>query len=316
MIRFLAQCLVDPAELPRLKQVIGKIEKCSQAVGQGLNLADLISDSANHASLRTAFGDQYEQGLQLLVRTALHSHSSLSFAVHSGIEGERKLGFIHKSAAGWRAFDIVLQIQHLAEGGESGILLVNPARSFAAQRCDSIAPGALVTVHLRQKSGRRSRSEERLAAERLWAVFETVQTRVERQSWDTPAVAQEPAPAPKARLTQIRASHWDKPEVKVPAGKPTGITVVVNKLDTFVHAGNAQLIVTHVRDYPGKVEFFVLRGEKRKVQLDADSIWGAEIRNGETVLFEFFGPKPQDLYVRELARKVNKYTQMDKAAGE
>jgi hypothetical protein len=314
MIRFLAQCLAEPSELPRLKRVIEKIERCSGAVAQGVNLADLIGDPANQNALRKTFGEHYSHGLQLLVKTALHDFTSQSFTVQMGIEGERKLGFLHKSAAGWKAFDIVLQIQHQIEGSDPTIVLLNLARSFIAQKCDAIPPGALVTVHLRAKSGRRSRSEERLAAERIWAVFETVQTRVERQSWEATATATTTAPAKPA---PARKSHWDTPSIKTDhAGRPTGITVVVNKLDTFVHAGNAQLIVTHVRDYPGKVEFFVLRGEKRKVQLDADSIWGAEIRNGETVLFEFFGPKPQDTYVRELARKVNKYTQMDKVAGE
>ena len=57
-------------------------------------------------------------------------------------------------------------------------------------------------------------------------------------------------------------------------------------------------------------------GAKKKVSLDADSIWSAEIRNGETVLFEFFGPQPVPRLLKELARSVNKYTQMDKVANE
>ena len=92
--------------------------------------------------------------------------------------------------------------------------------------------------------------------------------------------------------------------------------IVINKMDTFIHAGNAQLIVGHLGKYPGRVEMFVMRGQKFPVQLDPDSIWGVEIRNGERVVYDFYGPKPSDEFVKELAAKTNKYTQMDKVANE
>lgn len=101
------------------------------------------------------------------------------------------------------------------------------------------------------------------------------------------------------------------------SGEPVQVLrIVINKMDTFVHAGNAHLITGHLHGYAGKVMMYVLRPEKQRVQMDADSIWSAEIRNGETVLFEFFGPKPDDAFVKELAKKTNKYTQMDKVANE
>ena len=61
---------------------------------------------------------------------------------------------------------------------------------------------------------------------------------------------------------------------------------------------------------------FVLRGRKVSVQLDPDSIWGLEIRNGERVVYDFYGPTPTEEFVKELASKTNKYTQMDKVANE
>src|SRR5436305_234021 len=126
MIRFLGQCLANPADLERLKRAIDKIEKCSHAVAQGMNLADLIGDPANQNALKKVFGEHFSEGIQLLVRTALHDFTSLSFTVHMGIEGERKLGFLHKSAAAWKTFEMVLQVQHQADESGPGILLLNP----------------------------------------------------------------------------------------------------------------------------------------------------------------------------------------------
>ena len=59
---------------------------------------------------------------------------------------------------------------------------------------------------------------------------------------------------------------------------------------------------------------YVLRDKKEKVPLDVDSIWSKEIRNGETVKFEFFGDAPSEEFLKELANIVNAYTQMDKLA--
>jgi hypothetical protein len=101
------------------------------------------------------------------------------------------------------------------------------------------------------------------------------------------------------------------------SGDPSySFQVVVNKIDTFIHAGNAHLIMSHLAKYSGQVKMAVLREKKVNVQMDSDSIWSAEIRNGERVVYDFFGPPPSDDFVKELMSKTNKYTQMDKVANE
>ncbi len=92
--------------------------------------------------------------------------------------------------------------------------------------------------------------------------------------------------------------------------------VVVNKGDTLVHAGNADLILELLKTFKGQVQMYVLRTEsaEKKVQLQmiSDDIWAKGIRNGEVMMFDFFGPTPSKEFLRELAVRVNKYSAMDK----
>jgi hypothetical protein len=131
-------------------------------------------------------------------------------------------------------------------------------------------------------------------------------------------------PAAKSQVVKPRrkpvassvTTHFARPTSGAPSGPVSfSFKVLVNKMDTFVHAGNAHLICEHIKGYPGRIVMSVLRAEKKAVSLDSDSIWSAEIRNGETVLYEFYGPVPAEDFVKELAKKTNKYTQMDKLAG-
>jgi hypothetical protein len=94
------------------------------------------------------------------------------------------------------------------------------------------------------------------------------------------------------------------------------LTVVVSKVDTIVHAGNADLILELLKKYDGNVQMSVLRPEfesgRVRLEMSSDDIWAKEIRNGEKILFDFYGTVPTQEFCRELSIRVNKYTQMDK----
>lgn len=118
----------------------------------------------------------------------------------------------------------------------------------------------------------------------------------------------------------VPLSFWNEWHVKNPAaelGEPSfSFTVVVNKVDSIVHAGNAALILEWLKNYNGGVEMFVLRPESKTgrvlLEKNPDDIWAREVRNGEKMLFDFFGPVPSQEFLKELSIRVNKYTQMDK----
>jgi hypothetical protein len=190
--------------------------------------------------------------------------------------------------------------------------VLNPQNQSHWRKIEKLPAGTLVTLYFKSTSAKRSRSQEELAIERLMAVFDVVQME-SLPSFQTQTERKKPVlrTKPSSPVFQLKGQ----------AGLPTktlsmSFQMVVSKMDTFIHAGNAHLIVSHLSNYPGRVEMFVIRGKKSKVQVDADSIWGAEIRNGETIVFEFYGPKPAEEYVRALVNKANKYTQMDKVANE
>lgn len=319
MLRFLSHLLHDLESLTQTKGVLAKIEKCVHAVKNGTNLGDIFCDSANHQSLRAAFGDHdHAVGFQLIAKLALHDHTSRSFTIRVDIEGDRKLGFLFKTFGGWKQFDMVLEF-HLPTDESGDVILFNPTNASHWKKIEFIPAGALATVHLRSKMAKRSIADEKLAADRFMTAFEMIQNQNDEALTPPNQISHAPSATPNTPAVTTNAVK--KPTVKkAPAKKKystTGtpslsFTVVVNKIDTFIHAGNAHLILSHIKNYAGAVQFSVMRGEKKKIQMDADTIWGAEIRNGETVVFDFFGPPPSDAFVKELAKKVNKYTQMDK----
>ena len=47
----------------------------------------------------------------------------------------------------------------------------------------------------------------------------------------------------------------------------------------------------------------VIRDRVYPIPLDADLIWSKEIRNGETVVYEFYGPSPTEEFLKELFAK-------------
>ena len=349
MLRLLDSCIQDRDDLQRLRSSLEKIEKICSAVSRGAHFADLVSDPEVIQSLRKSFGDaEFATGLQLLSRVALGDFSTRSFTLVRDIDSQKKLEFIYRSLGGWKQFQFVISFQ-LPDGN---IAFIQPQKSADWKELGSLPAGTLVSAYIRTGNGaKRSAQQEDLALERCALIFDTIQDRASTfdvqpaptVAREVPAKAAKAAPVaatqaaaaapkekataaakPAAKVTSLPRKSFTKTPPRVwgksnaaPSGPPTfTLRVVINKMDTFVHAGNAHLILQHLRDYSGKVIFAVLRGERKNVQLDADSMWGAEIRNGETVVFDFHGEVPADDFIKELAKKVNKYTQMDKVANE
>jgi len=327
-LRQLDHCIPDREALSQLRAMLDKVEKCCQALDRKLNLADVLGDPKNLGSLRNVFGKSgYEAGLQMVVRLALGQYEVRSFTLRNAIEGKRKLDFLHRSVGGWKQFDAVVFLQPQAPGKDlEAYRLINPAKAAHWQTAQAIPAGTLISVYLKTLNGNRSRSQESLALERFEAVFDLVQSRADLEDSQAPApvipmrpqAGSKPVtrPASSAPARPTFSSFRSKASVSTDGPPAASFSVVISKMDTFVHAGNAHLITSHLGDYQGQVKFYVLRGSKQAIQLDADSIWGAEIRNGETVLYEFFGPKPADEFLKELGKRTNKYTQMDKIANE
>src|SRR5690606_24852316 len=92
----------------RLKSVIASIERCCQALQRDFNLADILNDAGNQRSLGKAFGEEYDVGLQLVLKLALRDYEHVSTTLHRGIDAPAKIDFLHRSIAGWKQFDIVI----------------------------------------------------------------------------------------------------------------------------------------------------------------------------------------------------------------
>jgi hypothetical protein len=318
-LNYLDACLPDIESLYHLQSALKVIERCCHGATKNVNLGDILHDPSNQKALLNAFGTEgYETGLQILLRLALGNYAVKSITLFKEISGKQKLGFLHRALGGWRGFELILSLQFEPTTAKPMILL-NPKKTTHWQNLELLPEGTLCTLYLRSDN-KKSATQEKLAVERFEAVMDFLQDEADTL---------EAAPAPVVQLHRNRKPAPSQSSGKVSAWKkkPAGGTaklstptstlkVVVNKLDTFVHAGNAQMITSHLSGYGGTVKFFVSRGEKKAVSLDPDSIWSAEIRNGETVLFEFFGPPPAEDFLKELAKKVNKYSQMDKVVNE
>lgn len=320
MLRLLDSCIRDRDELKKLRSSLEKTEKICGAVAKGACFAEIIGEPHIIESLRQSFGDEeLNSAIQFLARMALSDFTNRSFTLVRGIDNQRKFDFLYRTLGGWKQFQLILAIQL----PNDELNFIQPKNAAHWKELAALPAGTLVTAYARTLQGKRSRNQESLALERCEAVFDTVQDQSATfEAKATPAVERAPSARPIATAAKKKAPtparNWGTPSnLKTPSGPPVySLKVTINKMDTFVHAGNAHLIITHMRDYAGKITLGVLRGEKQNVQLDADSIWGAEIRNGETVVFDFYGPVPQENFVKELAKKVNKYTQMDKVANE
>lgn len=310
-LRHLSQCLRHREDLEHFQRIFDKIQKCCAAVDRKLNLADILNDSKNQSSLDRLFGDSYDIGLQILLKVSLSEYSSQSFKIKKAIQGTNRLDFLHSSLGSLKQANIVLTILKSDPSAEEPpLLLVNPQRQEHWQNLKEIPSDSLISVFVKAQSP----SVEEEIAQQVREAFSAADREVLPE---VPKSTQKAPLQPRPMKREVLPSLSRSPKTTAKTG-PLAATlkVQVSKMDTFIHAGNAQLILKHLQDYSGRAEMFVMRGEKVPVQLDADSIWGAEIRNGEIVLFEFFGEHPGEGYLRELSQKTNKYTQMDKVANE
>ncbi len=338
-MRWLDQCIPDRKALNQIRAALDKIEKCCIATDRGISLADVMNDPANKQSMAKAFGGSgnLPLAMQVTFKIALQNHAIQNWTLKKAIADPKRIEFLRRTLAGWKQFDMTMVFQVFEKGKKvpSQICVIKPSSVSDWQGLGELPASTLVTAYVKTAGPKRSASEEELALERIGAILDIVQNRADlRDEMSAPRGAPAAAPKPAAAKPSARppAPPKTKPRVTMPrpVGSPFGkskmgnvggelsfsLPVVINKMDTFVHAGNAHIIVNHCSDYPGRIQMCVMRGEKQKVNMDADSIWSAEIRNGETVVYEFYGPKPDDAFVKELAKRTNKYTQMDKVGGE
>lgn len=322
------QLIRSKSQFAQAKKAFDKVDKIIGAIDRGAHPSDIFGEASVIASLRQSFGEQdFHQTLQWIRGLATEKFQKLSFTLRQDIDSPRKFEFLYRMLGGWKQFQVFFWISPPNAGEWTQL---NPAKSDAWKALQFLPAGTLITAYLRTVQGKESATNEMLALERCEAAFETVQDR-------SLVIENQPAPVVQLKTTSkvapIGNGHaksngaakkpastlWKTTPSAgpVPSGPPVySLKVTINKMDTFVHAGNAHLILQHIRDYPGSIRMFVLRGEKHPIMLDADSIWGAEVRNGETVVYDFFGPQPDDEFAKELAKKTNKYTQMDKVAHE
>ena len=325
ILRFLDHSLANTQEFEIVSNVVSKISKCKSAVNQGANLADLLSDRKNIKTLEREFGEEFAVGMQILSKICLGEHEGLSFTINKDISEESKLNFFYKSVGGWKQFDTVICF-HYEKGrdGES-YRIINPTKQLHWRSLEIIPAGTIVTVFLRAKSAKYDESHVGLALKRYKAIFEAMQEVALENQNNYEEIIPDGALKEKRRskVRKKRTRRKNEKNFSLTSGVGSMINAnstpvkslrfVISKQDTFVHAGNAHLILSHIREYDGAVKMYVMRGEKDIVRMDADSIWSKEIRNGEEVLFEFFGNAgPEEAFLSELIKKTNKYTQMDK----
>ncbi len=321
-LRLLDQYLMSRDSVNQLRLILNKLDKCCLAVEKNLNLADVLSDQANFNSLREIFGDEnISIGLQLILKVSLADFVITSFSINSEIGSRKKIDFLHHTVGGWKQFDMILCLNT-----SDSITIVNPKNREHWKNLESIPRGTLASVFIRTVSCKRNLSQEKIACERFKAAFSLVQSRNDLQekaftpvAWSSQTPEATSHPQNLKTRPEIRKSRFSfgSARAKNSTDKLSlSFQVVINKTDTFVHAGNAHLIMSHASSYLGRIEMFVMRGNKTPILLEPDSIWSAEIRNGETVVFDFYGDKPSDDFVKELLNRTNKYTQMDKVANE
>ncbi|MBL7715186.1 MAG: hypothetical protein JNL01_06925 [Bdellovibrionales bacterium] len=327
------QLIRSKTQFAQAKKAFDKVDKIIGAIDRGAHPSEIFGEPSVIASLKQSFGEQdFHQTLQWIRGLATEKFQKLSFTLRQDIDSPRKFEFLYRMLGGWKQFQVFFWISppNVADWTQ-----LNPSKADAWKTLQLLPAGTLITAYLRTVQGKESAANELLALERCEAAFETVQDR-------SLVIENQPAPVVQLKTGVAKplgnghanghangksngaakkpaASLWKATPAAgpTPSGPPVySLKVTINKMDTFVHAGNAHLILQHIRDYPGSIRMFVLRGEKHPIMLDADSIWGAEVRNGETVVYDFFGPQPGDEFAKELAKKTNKYTQMDKVAHE
>jgi hypothetical protein len=313
--RILAQNITDRKSLAELRVVLDKIEKCCVATDNSLNLADIVEDRNNKdALIRTFGGEGFDVGIQTVLRLSLQDYATRSFVLNAEISGKIKINYLYNMMKNYKFFDIVMTLMFPSSNSLPApvIKLINPLKKQFWDEITSIPCGTLISFYAQKRASKKKEEEEKQALDQFQTLFENVQSMSDEEIMECNVISMAAAKPKRTKSCTI------KPSTGLPSyQEPVEVMrVTVNKMDTFVHAGNAHLIIEVSRDYPGRIMMFVLRDKKQTVILNIDSIWSAEIRNGETVVYEFYGPVPADDFMRELSRATNKYTQMDKVANE
>lgn len=263
-----ALVLRDEASSRQVATVLDKILKLKGFVDRGHNIGDLLANPDNSRSLQEAFGPDWSGGLRFAAQIALNDYACESLGlVPRAIDGVR----VAKDLAALTSLDVALSW----DDGKS-FRLINPR--IGAQWKDWPAAGPEICVGLFVKCR-------------------------------SPLAKDEARRKQAEGLALMRSSLLQSLGAGGPgagAAAPFEYRVIVDKLDGLVHAGNANLVIEHLKTYAGRVRMFVQRDKREEMILQYDSIWSANIRNGEPVLFVFFDGKPEPGYLTELARHLNK----------
>ncbi|WP_141735760.1 hypothetical protein [Oligoflexus tunisiensis] len=291
-------------DLNKLIAGLQKISRCCEGIKQGLSLGDIVNDPQNRKSLVSLFDKQLPQALLAIANYSLQDQTQASSVLNKGIRAHRG-SYLYRALGGWKQFQITLVCTIVDDDGRFDVRLINAASRSDWERMQDLPAGTLVSVYLKTVKGEGTLAQESSALERVIELLDAVQF--------IPDEKPEFKPEQKAARTRQNV-HNRSNGVSIDMTTPVySFDVKVNKLDTFVHAGNANLIARVIRQYPGQVTMTVIRENIEKVTVNSDSIWAASIRNGETIRYEFFGPQPpHEDFVKELAQATNKYTQMDK----
>ncbi|MBN1115332.1 MAG: hypothetical protein JXA66_08330 [Oligoflexia bacterium] len=322
VLSYLDLCVNSPEDIKSLRPVIERIDRCCEAVKGNMNLADILNDPKNMQSITSILNrNELVAGMLIILNTAMHDYEKFSFNTELGIQGEKKFEAFYRARLIFEKFDSVICIQVPEQYGYS-IRLVNPQIRRHWTQLEIIPEGSIVTLYVKTSYGERDKKQEQSAGKVLKVLFETMQHAPSEEELENHNNVIDMKSYKKTRCVKNGNSSQTPIFKKIINGnciRPdevpvSSLKVTVNKIDTVVHAGNAHLIIECLKGFDGRVLMFVLRGAKEKVLLNVDSIWAKEIRNGETVLFEFYDVCPDNELLKELAQAVNMYTQMDKIA--
>lgn len=304
-------------DIELIHKTTAKILQCKNAIENEVNIGDILQDDDNYEALKELFKSEYHSGIELILKTSLENNHMYSFNIDNEIDGEKKLEYFYRSVGGWKDFNITISLYNPKD--TEIIRVINPRRRQHWHNLLSITAGTVITLFLAPIRANANQRDINLACERYKAIFDYIQNSTEdwsksingrfSKSKQSTNNEKKKDVKPRAQRTVVEIEDYSNNLVK-------SINFIISKIDTFIHAGNARLIVNHIREYKGIVKMFVLRGEKTPVRLDADTIWAKEIRNGETVVYDFYGKEvPSDSFLKELIIATNKYTQQDKLVG-
>jgi len=300
---YLTMLMEDRGDIQSIIKIAQTLDHlCGLVQGERENLADIIYSKKYFSSISSLFHGNIYLAIKLLCRVCLVDYTKRSISVDRQIDDA---SFLHDIIGKWNLFDMVISFE------KDDLFLVNPSSGASRGKLDRIEPATSVNVYLTGR--KKSHPREKEALELIVGFFlegvETVCTDGREVLFSEYIVDKKPAPPPE----ETPMEPWRAPPKREIGRLSVSLKVRINKIDTFVHAGNADLIVECLSDYEGEPEMFVLRGgNKVPVMLNADDIWAKEIRNSEKVQFDFYGPKPSEGLLNKLYQSVNKYTQLDK----